>query len=63
MVKNLPNLKALVLTANDFKELSDLDVLSGFRRLTILSLMENPVLRKEVNLLHSLRRGIGKGKG
>lgn len=49
-MKNVPNLKVLVLTANDFKELADLDVLRGFGRLMMLSLMENPVARKEVSL-------------
>ncbi|KAM3074592.1 U2 snRNP complex subunit [Clarireedia jacksonii] len=44
---SLPNLTTLVLTANNFNELADLDVLGGFRRLLSLVLMENPVTRKE----------------
>ncbi|KAI9842591.1 MAG: U2 snRNP complex subunit [Sclerophora amabilis] len=43
----LPNLTTLVLTANHVAELADLDPLSGFRRLTHLVLIENPVVRKE----------------
>ena len=62
-MKNVPNLKVLVLTANDFKELADLDMLSGFGRLMMLSLMENPVARKEVRLPCGSMRGIGTGKG
>lgn len=38
----------LVLTANNFAELADLDVLGSFPILTHLVLMENPVTRKEV---------------
>ncbi|KAI9794374.1 MAG: U2 snRNP complex subunit [Peltula sp. TS41687] len=44
---SIPNLTTLVLTANNFAELADLDALSGFGRLTHLVLMENPVTRKE----------------
>jgi hypothetical protein len=44
----LPNLNTLVLTANNFAELADLDVLSTFGALTHLVLLENPVTRKEV---------------
>ena len=36
------------MTANNFAELADLDVLKGFGKLLMLSLMENPVTRKEV---------------
>jgi U2 small nuclear ribonucleoprotein A' len=45
---SLPNLTTLVLTANLVKEMGDLDGLSGCRKLTHLSLLENPVARKEV---------------
>src|ERR1700722_5649031 len=48
LANSLPNLTTLVLTANNFAELADLDVLSSFQRLTHLVLMENPVTRKEV---------------
>ncbi|KAI9750865.1 MAG: alpha 1,2-mannosyltransferase 2.4.1 [Chaenotheca gracillima] len=45
---SIPNLTTLVLTANHIAELADLDSLSGFRKLTHLILMENPVSRKEI---------------
>jgi hypothetical protein len=38
-----------VLAANNFNELADLDLLSGFGRLTHLVLMENPISRKDVS--------------
>ncbi|KUJ16148.1 L domain-like protein [Mollisia scopiformis] len=47
LANSLPNLTTLVLTANNFAELADLDVLGTFPRLTHLVLMENPVTRKE----------------
>ncbi|KAI4209857.1 MAG: hypothetical protein LQ351_007211 [Letrouitia transgressa] len=47
MINAIPNLTTLVLTANHFAELADLDVLQKFARLTHLSLLENPVTRKE----------------
>ncbi|TVY25488.1 U2 small nuclear ribonucleoprotein A' [Lachnellula hyalina] len=43
----LPNLSTLVLHANNFAELADLDVLASFTGLTHLVLSENPVTRKE----------------
>ncbi|KAG8527591.1 U2 snRNP complex subunit [Bacidia gigantensis] len=46
---SLPNLETLILTANSFAELADLDPLRNFQRLTHLSLLENPVTRKEVD--------------
>lgn len=39
----------LVLTANNLAELGDLEPLGKFKRLTHLSLLENPVTRKEVS--------------
>lgn len=64
-MKNVPSLKVLVLTANDFKELADLDVLRGFGRLIMLSLMENPVARNDVSLQNWnwKREGSGLGRG
>lgn len=44
---SIPNLKNLVLTANNIAELADLDVLGKFARLTHLVLAENPVTKKE----------------
>ena len=48
MVKNVPALNTLVLTQNNIAELADLEVLRGFKKLTFLSLVENPVTNKEV---------------
>lgn len=48
LANSIPNLSNLVLTANNFAELADLDGLSRFNYLTHLCLMENPVTRKEV---------------
>jgi U2 small nuclear ribonucleoprotein A' len=48
--KSIPNLTTLVLTQNRIAELSDLDALSGFKRLTHLTLLENPVTSKEVSV-------------
>ncbi|WYZ45205.1 hypothetical protein EsH8_VIII_000521 [Colletotrichum jinshuiense] len=43
----IPNLQQLVLASNQVAELADLDVLSGFKRLTHLVLADNPVTKKE----------------
>src|SRR2546430_158864 len=50
LTTSIPNLTTLVLTANNFAELADLDALGKFTRLTHLVVMENPVVRKEVRL-------------
>ncbi|KAL8902714.1 MAG: hypothetical protein Q9207_004446 [Kuettlingeria erythrocarpa] len=47
LAKSIPNLTTLVLTSNNLAELADLDPLRNFPRLTHLSLLENPVTRKE----------------
>ncbi|KAL9133922.1 MAG: hypothetical protein Q9175_004899 [Cornicularia normoerica] len=47
LANSLPNLTTLILTSNHFAELADLDVLRHFPRLTHLSLLENPVTRRE----------------
>ncbi|KAH8808867.1 leucine-rich repeat-domain-containing protein [Xylogone sp. PMI_703] len=47
VAKSIPNLTTLVLTANNFAELADLDPLVGFVHLTHLVLLENPVTRKQ----------------
>ncbi|KAL3419774.1 U2 small nuclear ribonucleoprotein A [Phlyctema vagabunda] len=47
LANSIPNLTTLVLTANIFAELADLDVLANFNCLTHLTLLENPVTRKE----------------
>ncbi|KAH8622223.1 U2 small nuclear ribonucleoprotein A [Alternaria alternata] len=46
---SIPNLRTLVLTKNKIAELADLDPLAGFKHLVYLSLMGNPVTRKEVD--------------
>jgi hypothetical protein len=48
LATSIPGLKNLVLTANNLSELADLDPLRNLDRLTHLSLLENPVTRKEV---------------
>ncbi|CUS13720.1 unnamed protein product [Tuber aestivum] len=47
LASTLPNLTVLALAANNLSELSDLDPLARFTRLTHLSLLDNPVTRKE----------------
>ena len=51
MVKSVPSLNTLVLTQNNVAELADLEVLRGFKKLTFLSLVDNPVTNKEVRIL------------
>lgn len=51
VVKSVPALSTLVLTQNNVAELADLEVLRGFKKLTFLSLVENPVTSKEVCIL------------
>ncbi|KAI4251940.1 MAG: hypothetical protein LQ352_004567 [Teloschistes flavicans] len=47
LANSIPNLTTLILTSNSLAELADLDPLRNFPRLTHLSLLENPVTRKE----------------
>ncbi|KAL9037551.1 MAG: hypothetical protein Q9180_003657 [Flavoplaca navasiana] len=47
LANSIPNLTTLVLTSNNLAELADLDPLRNFPRLTHLTLLENPVTRKE----------------
>jgi U2 small nuclear ribonucleoprotein A' len=46
---SIPHLTTLVLTANNFVELADLDALGSFKALTHLILLDNPVTRKDVS--------------
>ena len=48
LANQLPNLSVLILTQNSIAELADLEPLARFGRLVHLSLLENPVTRKEV---------------
>ncbi|EHA52164.1 U2 snRNP complex subunit [Pyricularia oryzae] len=43
----IPNLTNLQLASNNLSELADLDPLKGFKKLTHLVLMDNPVAKKE----------------
>ncbi|KAK2736717.1 U2 snRNP complex subunit [Myotisia sp. PD_48] len=47
LATSIPNLANLILTANNFAELADLEPLKNFQHLTHLSLLDNPVTRKE----------------
>ena len=49
LANSIPNLTTLVLTSNNIAELADLDPLRRFPKLTFLTLIENPVTRKEVH--------------
>lgn len=50
LATSLPNLTVLVLTSNNMSELADLEPLRNLTKLTHLTLLENPVSRKEVGL-------------
>jgi U2 small nuclear ribonucleoprotein A' len=50
MVKSVPALNTLVLSQNNVAELADLEVLRGFKKLTFVSLVDNPVTNKEVRV-------------
>jgi U2 small nuclear ribonucleoprotein A' len=50
LAQSIPNLTNLVLTGNSLAQLADLDPLAGLKRLTHLSLLENPVTRLDVGL-------------
>ncbi|KAJ5670524.1 leucine-rich repeat-domain-containing protein [Penicillium maclennaniae] len=47
LASSLPNLTTLILTSNNLSELADLDPLKALTKLTHLSLLENPITRKE----------------
>jgi len=47
IASSLPNLTTLILTANRMSELADLEPLKNLLKLTHLSLLENPVARKD----------------
>jgi len=48
LARSIPNLTTLVLTENALSELADLGPLGDFKKLTHLSLLDNPVAAKEV---------------
>jgi U2 small nuclear ribonucleoprotein A' len=43
---NIPNLHSLILTNNKISSFTDIEVLSGFRNLEHLSLIDNPIVAK-----------------
>lgn len=49
--KSIGNLHTLVLSQNQISELADLEPLAELKKLTHLTLLENPVTSKEVRLL------------
>jgi len=57
LAESLPNLQTLVLTGNNVAELADLDPLRRLGKLVHLSLLENPVSRKEVRWTTLLASG------
>ncbi|WEW57719.1 U2 snRNP complex subunit [Emydomyces testavorans] len=50
IAQSIPNLTTLILTANNIAELADLEPLKNLTRLTHLSLLENPITRKDVSI-------------
>lgn len=55
--EHVPNLTTLILTNNSIQELGDLACLANCRRLTYLSLLDNPVTKKKhyrLYLIHKL---------
>jgi U2 small nuclear ribonucleoprotein A' len=54
LFQSIPNLNTLVLSINNVAELADLDPLRRFPKLVHLSLIENPVVRKEVSRMFNL---------
>lgn len=50
IASNIPGLEMLVLTSNRINELADLEPLGGLKKLIYLSLVDNPVTKKEVGL-------------
>ena len=58
IANSLPALATLVLTENRIAELADLDALRQCGRLTHLTLLENPVRRKEVRFVSPKRYSV-----
>jgi len=59
LANSIPNLRNLVLASNNLTELSDLDALGKFARLTHLVLVENPATKKEVRKERCAAGGAG----
>lgn len=56
LASSLPNIEALILTANNISQLADLDPLSKFSKLTYVSLLDNPVTSRENYRLYVIWR-------
>eukprot|EP01084_Bolivina_argentea_P053537 98291_1 len=57
IAEQLPNLSCLILTNNRIVTLSDIDNLKGCKKLTMLSLLHNPVVRRQhyrLYVIHTL---------
>lgn len=54
--ETIPNLETLIMINNQLDELGDLDPLSGFKKLTTLALMGNPVSTKKHYRLYVIHR-------
>ncbi|KAI9029726.1 leucine-rich repeat-domain-containing protein [Phycomyces nitens] len=56
MQNSLPNLTTIVLTNNAIQELGDLEPLAPCRKLTYLSLLDNPVTKKQYYRLYVIHK-------
>jgi U2 small nuclear ribonucleoprotein A' len=45
--ETIPNIESLILTGNNLQELGDIDPLAKMPKLTVLSLLTNPVASKK----------------
>jgi len=54
--QSIPNLERLILTNNCIQELHDLDRLAGLKNLTTISLLNNPVTKKENYRLYVIHK-------
>lgn len=54
--ESIPNLEGLIMINNQLQELGDLDSLAGFKKLTTLALMGNPVSTKKHYRLYLIHR-------
>ena len=59
----LPNLACLILTNNKITLLSEIDALKGCSKLTMLSLIENPISRQQhyrLYVIHTIPRSVSE---
>lgn len=45
--ETIPNLESLILSGNNLQELGDIDSLAKLQKLTVLSLLTNPIASKK----------------